>query len=297
MRLQVQFSGMVCLVRKWPTGSEPGRPSEQYRHRVLMVGAFGDGAPGVPRHVPHLLVPADAIRESTWAPERIVETPAGQFAQFDLSGQALSFRTARGSGVECCDRLRPPAAGSPTADPDDDGWEDIAWLPDYQRVLGDAPQWREDPARPRKNSPTISFTATLNDGYIRPGEPRSQQNRESAWAFEPQVDVNYVQGFTDHVLWRLVDHDPVLACCEFGSSDEKAIAFRKDCAIFISALSRDLPAGEDPDRLVHFTGFSTLFTNADARPVPVRRPRPARPPGEATVEPLFCLMAAVNELE
>jgi hypothetical protein len=262
-----------------------------------MVGAFGDGAPDVPRHVPHLLVPADAIRESTWAPEHIVETPAGQFAQFELSGRALSFKTAQQSGVQFRDRLRPPHAGSPIDDPDDDRWEDIVWLADYQRVLGASPQWREDPAHPPRGSAIISFTAALGDGSIRPGEPRSRQNRESHWAFEPQADVNYVQGFSDRVQWQVNDNDPILVSREFGSTDEKSIAFGKDCAMFISALSRDLPAGEDPDRLVHFTGFSTLFTNADTRPVPIRRPRPARRAGEATVEPLFCLMAAVNEFE
>ena len=297
MRLQVQFSGMVCLVRRWPAGSEPARASEQLRHQVVMVGAYGDGAPAVPRHVPHLLVPAEAIRESTWAPERIVETAAGQFAEFDLTGRALSFRTARRAGVDFRDRLRPPRIGSPAVDPDDDNWEDIAWLPDYQRVLGQAPQWREDPARPPEGSRIISFTAMLGDGSVRPGEPRSRQNRESHWAFEPQVEASYVQPFTDRVHWRVGDDDPVLVSHGFGSTDEKSIAFGRDCAVFISALSRDLPAGEDPDRLVHFTGFSTLFTNAGSRPVPVRRAKPARRPGEATVEPLFCLMAAVNELE
>jgi hypothetical protein len=258
-----------------------------------MVGAFGDGAPDVPRHVPHLLVPADAIRESTWAPGARRDA-GGPFAHLTCRA-GPSFKTAQQSGVQFRDRPRPPHAGSPIDDPDDDRWEDIVWLADYS-VLGASPQWREDPAHPPRGSAIISFTAALGDGSIRPGEPRSRQNRESHWAFDPQADANYVQGFSDRVQWQVNDNDPILVSREFGSTDEKSIAFGRDCAMFISALSRDLPAGEDPDRLVHFTGSAR--SSRTRTPGPCRQAsRPARRTGEATVEPLFCLMAAVNEFE
>jgi len=296
MKISVHFSGMICIVRQWTAPADPHVADDRQRHPVMMVGAYGRGVrPEVPIHHPHLVVPAAAILRTTWEPDRIVEAPGGQLAEFDLDGKALDFETAATGGVSVRDRLR-PAAGSPTVNPNDDNWEDIAWVADYERVLNAAPQWAVDPRKPGAEQDVISFTAALRHGSLTPLEPRSERDRDSTWRFVPQLDEGYVQGFTDAVRWTYSDPRPQIHSQDFAGGPRRTIWLSRDCDLHVSALSRGMPAGEDPNELLHFAGFASLFSNAGSAPVPRRARDGAAGVGEATVEPFFCLLALVNWL-
>lgn len=300
MKIEIEFSGLMCGIRRWEKGSH--FPADDHsRHPVVMLGAKGgntlaDGTK-VPIHVPRLTIPLAAIEDTSIDPLHIVDTPNAQIGVWDLSGMRLSLALTNSTdGVRFSTDTRPRGYESKRkgeGPAEFDSWEDLAWIVEMDRIFGSHIQLAVDPDRP--DPALVSFAMMLNAGELQTLKPRNAHDAGSTFSFDPEWNPEYWQAFSDRMRVAVRADSVMVEFEPLGDGTSGAIRFKqRNARVCISSLSQSMIShGEDPDRLTHFTGIYQLFTGLSGRPVPVRKSAPQQD-GALTVEPFFCLPAFHN---
>jgi hypothetical protein len=304
MKIEIDFSGLMCGIRRWPEGSDFPADNKS-RHKVAMLGAAGgnlidptDPTKGtVPIHYPRLTLPLSAVMETTIDPIETIETRAAQLGVWDLSGQLVTLEGVGDDGVRFSDDNRPRGFNSKHVGNGPsflEDWNDIAWIVEIDRVFNRRVELAVNPDRP--DPALVSFAMTLNAGELRTLKPRSNYDADSTFAFDPSLNDEYWQSFSDRLRVTANAATPTLVLTPLAGGPARKIPMKRDAQVCVSSLSRSLTGGdgEDPDRLTHFTGLYRFFSGLNTSPVPVRKTAPKAAGGEQTVEPFFCLPAFHN---
>jgi hypothetical protein len=286
VRVSVEFSGLVLMVRRWPRGMSWAEANEGVLSRTVeMYGVRSSHHP----HAATLMVPAGSI---DWAngstADRIVTTPTGQYAVWALDGHELHLTTESTSeGVQFRDRLRPKDDMSPRY-PTPGDWDDVAWIADLERVLGRAVNLVDEP---REKS---VFIATLTAGTLFARRPHAPKDANATFSFDPNVNPGYSQSFSDRVVNTVTGESPMIRLSRDGTDVD--IRLKLDAECFVAMLP--LAGGGDADRLNHFAHLYDLIAEAPTpRPIPVRNPSPSGDLRPMLIDPVFCLMGMINQAE
>ena len=302
MKLEIEFSGLMCGIRRWRRGSDFPADNKN-RHPIVMLGAPGGGAIDpqaldagtVPLHYPRLTVPLAAVDTTTVDPIEIVETPQAQIGVWDLTGQSVTLSARDAGGVRVTDDNRPRELVSKRKGQGPsvlDDWNDIAWVAELDRIFKSHVALGVDLQKPDPG--IVSFAMYLNSGELKTIKPRSDYHAGSTFAFDPEINEDYWQAFSDRLRVSMTDATIDIELTPLRGGTKQTIGLKADARVCVSSLSRSMTSEtEDPDMLTHFAGLYPLFKGLAKYPIPVRKTAP-KDDGQLTVEPFFCLLAFHN---